>query len=229
MPVLKVEGRNYQIDGDGFLENPFKWDENFAKGLAQSTEIPDGLTSAHWNVISFLRSTFLETGCCPPIYKTLKALKMRIRDLKQLFPTGYLRGACKLAGLSFRAEHIHPLWLEQKGVSKVPEFLERKEYRVDAFGFLLDPAQWDEDFAIHKSEELKMFGSGCLYARESWTDEHWAIVRYLRNKFRETGLVPTIYQTCQDNNLEIEGLENLFPDGYHRGAVKLAGLRAFSD
>ena len=26
-------------------------------------------------------------------------------------------------------------------------------------------------------------------------------------------------------NLKIDELEKLFPDGYHRGAVKLAGLR----
>jgi len=228
MTSLQVKDKAYRIDGDGFLENPFNWDEDFAGGMAEKVHISGGLTPAHWNVINYIRKTFLETGCCPPSYKTLKSLKLRIKDLKQLFPTGYLRGACKMAGLSFRAEHIHPLWLEQKGVSEVPEFLERKEYRVDAFGFLIDPAQWDEDFAIHKSEELKMFGSNCLYARESWTDEHWKIIRYLRERFHKTGLVPTLYETCQDNDLEIEGLENLFPDGYHRGAVKLAGLRAIS-
>jgi tRNA 2-thiouridine synthesizing protein E len=223
-PSVQFKDKTYNADDDGFLENPFTWDESFSEGMADKVGISGGLTASHWDVINFIRDTFLQTGCCPPVYKTLKALKLRIKDLKALFPAGYLRGACKLAGLTYRAEHIHPLWLEQKGVVKVPEFLERKEYRVDAFGFLIDPSQWDEDFAIHKSEELKMFGSGCLYAKESWTDEHWKIIRYLRKRFQETGSVPTVYDTCQDNGIDILDLERLFPDGYHRGAVKLAGL-----
>jgi len=222
----RFKDKTYDADDDDFLENPFTWDEDFAEGLAGKVGIPGGLTPAHWKVISFIRATFLETGCCPPVYKTLKALKLHTKDLKNLFPTGYLRGACKLSGLTYRAEHIHPLWLQQKGVTKIPEFVERKEYRVDAFGFLIDPSQWDEDFAIHKSEELKMFGSGRLYARDSWTDEHWKIIRFLRKRFQETGSVPTVYETCQENGIDILDLEKLFPDGYHRGAVKLSGLRA---
>ena len=39
-------------------------------------------------------------------------------------------------------------------------------------------------------------------------------------------VVPTVYEACADNGLELEDLEQLFSDGYHRGAVKLAGLRA---
>ena len=35
----------------------------------------------------------------------------------------------------------------------------------------------------------------------------------------------TAYETCADNEVEIEDLERLFPDGYHRGAVKISGLR----
>ncbi len=123
-----------------------------------------------------------------------------------------------MAGLSYRAEHAHPLWLEKKGVEKVPEFLEKKVYRVDAYGFLVDPSEWDEDFAINKSEELKM--------PKGLTDEHWRIVRFLRGRFEQTGSVPTVYETCADNEIEIEDLERLFPDGYHRGAVKISGLRA---
>jgi len=216
-PFLQLKNKAYETDGDDFLENPYTWDESFAEEMADRVKVSGGLTPSHWGVIYFIRNTFTETGRCPGVYQTLRNLNLRIKDLKKLFPTGYLRGACKLAGLTYRAEHIHPLWLEKKSVKKVPEFLERKEYRVDAFGFLVDPSEWDEDFALHKSEELKM--------PDGLTDEHWRIIRFLRERFQQTGSVPTVYETCEDNELEIEDLERLFPDGYQRGAVKISGFR----
>ncbi len=45
-------------------------------------------------------------------------------------------------------------------------------------------------------------------------------------QFKNAGeTVPTVYETCEENRIEIEDLEALFPDGYHRGAVKISGLR----
>ena len=60
---------------------------------------------------------------------------------------------------------------------------------------------------------------------EALTGKHWEIIYFMRHSFKETGVVPTVYETCDANNLEIEELEKLFPHGYHRGAVKMAGLR----
>jgi tRNA 2-thiouridine synthesizing protein E len=34
-----------------------------------------------------------------------------------------------------------------------------------------------------------------------------------------------VIETCEATDLDIAELERLFPDGYHRGAVKIAGLR----
>ncbi|MGA2940349.1 MAG: TusE/DsrC/DsvC family sulfur relay protein [Syntrophobacteraceae bacterium] len=217
---LQLKDKTYETDGDDFLENPYTWDETFAEEMADRVNISGGLTASHWGVIYFIRNTFMETGRCPGVYQTLRNLKLRTKDLKRLFPTGYLRGACKLAGLTYRAQHIHPLWLEKTGVDKIPDFSEKRVYRVDAYGFLVDPSEWDEDFALCKSEELKM--------PESLTHEHWKIIRFLRRRFQETGSIPTVYATCEDNGIEIEDLERLFPDGYHRGAVKVSGLRIIS-
>jgi tRNA 2-thiouridine synthesizing protein E len=58
------------------------------------------------------------------------------------------------------------------------------------------------------------------------TEKHWQVIRFLRDEFAKTGKVPTVFDTCSRNQIEIDELERLFPDGYHRGAVKLAGLRA---
>ena len=91
-------------------------------------------------------------------------------------------------------------------------------YRVNIWGFLVDSSEWDEDFAIHKFQEHKRAGP--------LTEKHWQIIRFLRQKYAETEKVPTVYETCSANHPEIEELGELFLDGYHRGAVKLAGLRA---
>ena len=97
------------------------------------------------------------------------------------------------------------------------DFGKSRAYLIDSRGFLIDPASWDETFAINKAEELKM----------PWLldERHWVIIYYLRDKFEKNGVIPTIYQVCNDNGLKLGKLEELFPDGYHRGAVKLAGLR----
>ena len=57
------------------------------------------------------------------------------------------------------------------------------------------------------------------------TDKHWQIINFLRKSFEKNNMVPTIYETCEANGIDLEELEKLFPDGYHRGAVKIAGLR----
>lgn len=43
--------------------------------------------------------------------------------------------------------------------------------------------------------------------------------------YEEHKRVPTVYVTCEDTGVELDLLERLFPDGYHRGLVKIAGLR----
>jgi tRNA 2-thiouridine synthesizing protein E len=217
MVSLVLSNKAYDVDEDDFLESPYDWDENFAEGMASHIGVSGELTPSHWRVINFIRTAFDETGNCPSIYGTCRANGLHLHDLRKLFPMGYLRGACKLAGLSYMAECIHPSWLKRKGLEKAPERLEKRVYRINAWGFLMDPSEWDEDFAVCSSIVLKM--------PEGLTDKHWKIIRFLRNRFQETGSIPTVYETCADNQIQIEELEQLFPDGYHRGAVKIAGLR----
>jgi len=57
------------------------------------------------------------------------------------------------------------------------------------------------------------------------TEKHWQILELLRQRFATNNIVPTMYETCEANHIELEELQRLLPDGYHRGAVKLAGLR----
>ncbi|MBE9580198.1 MAG: TusE/DsrC/DsvC family sulfur relay protein, partial [Proteobacteria bacterium] len=75
-----------------------------------------------------------------------------------------------------------------------------------------------EYYAVYKAYDMKIHGG-------KLSDKHWQIIRFLREYYEKNEEIPTIYETCEANQINIEELEQLFPDGYHRGAVKIAGLR----
>jgi len=219
MRTVSGEGKTYNVDEHGFLLQGDQWDEEFARVMAPRVGLTDVLSEKHWAVIRFIRERFNQTGMCPLVYETCAANGLSWRGLRALFPSGYLRGACLLAGVTYKdgqASHYG-----EPGVAR-PRATARagpteKTYRVDMHGFLIDPAQWDEDYAVARSEEMGLPGG--------LTDNHWQVIRFLREVYRRTGRVPTLYDCCESNDLELEDLASLFPDGYHRGAVKISGLR----
>ena len=207
--VITLNGKEYLVDRDNLLLDPQKWDENFAEGMAPMAGLAHGLTDKHWEVILFIRRCWSETGICPTVYQTCRILGLHVAGFHFLFPSGYQRGACKLAGVSFRTS------LDGGG-----EDIQRshvKSYRIDIYGFLLDPDEWDDRFAILKAGEMKIPGG--------LTAEHWAILRALREEYYRTWRLPTCYDACQATGIDLDDFERLFPDGFVRGAIKLAGLR----
>jgi tRNA 2-thiouridine synthesizing protein E len=209
--------KKFDLDVDGFLVDPQKWDPALAEQLAPQMGIADGLTKEHWDVINYIRRAYEKTGKCPNLFETCREINLRRAELKRLFPKGYMRGACKLAGISYKEAYLGADYLEHSAVD-LHAIAQRQEYRVDVRGFLVDPDEWDEHYAGHRAFEMKIPGG-------KLTKMHWQIIRYLRTTFYKTGKVPTAAETCEANDLEIGELEALFPDGYHRGAVKIAGLR----
>lgn len=209
--------KTFELDADGFLVNPKKWEPALSEQLAPQLGIPDGLTQEHWDVINYIRKACEKTGKCPTLFETCREINLRRAELKRLFPKGYMRGACKLAGITYKEAYIGADYLEHSAVD-LHAIAQRQEYRVDVRGFLIDPDEWDEHYAGHRAFEMKIPGG-------KLNQQHWQVIRYLRSTFYKTGKVPTAAETCEANNLEIEELEALFPDGYHRGAVKIAGLR----
>jgi len=217
MNTIRYKGKTFNTDDLGFLVDYRDWSEEFAEAIASEHKIPAGLTRKHWEIIYFIRGTVKDMGKCPLVYQTCKMNDLRLQELKELFPTGYLRGVCKLAGLSYRESYLHHysyLPLEPK-----PAFEEdlEKQYCTDVRGFLINPDDWDEQFAIIRAQDLKM--------PDNLTPKHWEIIHYLRDYYQKNHTVPTVYETCEAFKLEISDLGELFPDGYHRGAVKIAGLR----
>jgi TusE/DsrC/DsvC family sulfur relay protein len=214
--MFKYNNKIYDVDSGGFLSNPGQWDKGFVEEMAVAAEITQGLSEKHWDVINYIRKVFRETGRCPSLYQTCRANCLNLRKLKSLFPTGYLRGACKLAGITYKEGYLKYSWLQAHTGETSPPVGE-KTYEVDIRGFLVNPLDWDKDFALYKAYELKM--------PNGLSTRHWQIIEYIRSRFLKDNVIPTVYETCEANNIELMELEELFPDGYHRGAVKLAGLR----
>ncbi|MBA4392038.1 MAG: sulfurtransferase TusE [Desulfobacca sp.] len=219
MDTFSYKGKVYEVDSMNFLMNSNDWDENFAEGLAPQAGIPLGLTNEHWEVIKTIRKYFIEEGDFPNIYETCSTCGFRIPEMRKLFPHGYWRGACKLAGVISWGGPLGPVF-HSINLSEMKPFIEAydKTYEIDVRGFLINPDDWDEYYAVYRAYEMKIH-DGKL------SDRHWTIIKFLRESFQQKREIPTIYETCEANQIDLEELEHLFPDGYHRGAVKLAGLR----
>jgi tRNA 2-thiouridine synthesizing protein E len=216
MNTFTFGNKSYQVGPEEFLSDFKEWDENFARGMAPKVGIISGLSEDHWKIINFIRDTFRQTGKCPLVYETCRTNRLHLQELKKLFPAGYLRGACKLAGITYREGSLEQSWVEEFAERVTSGVQEKKTYLVNIRGFLMNPAEWDRRFALYKAHEMKM---------AKLTQKHWQIINFLRERFEKNNMVPTIYETCEANGIDLEELEKLFPDGYHRGAVKIAGLR----
>jgi len=91
-------GIEVKVDGDGFLQEPDKWNEQIAEALAKSEGI-EKLTNEHWKIVNFIRKYYLEFGTAPLIRRLIKETGIPLAGIYELFPSGPAKGACKVAGL----------------------------------------------------------------------------------------------------------------------------------
>lgn len=99
MAVFEHGGVSIDVDEDGFMNEPEKWNEDVAKALA-TTEGVDDLTEEHWKLVHYLRDYYLKYGIAPMIRKLCKETGFSLKKVYELFPSGPAKGACKVAGLS---------------------------------------------------------------------------------------------------------------------------------
>jgi tRNA 2-thiouridine synthesizing protein E len=89
------------LDDEGYLTEPANWSEPIAVELARREGI--ALTDAHWAVIRFMRDYYEQRHIAPDARFVLKHLaETRGADrneLFRLFPYGYVKQACKIAGM----------------------------------------------------------------------------------------------------------------------------------
>jgi dissimilatory sulfite reductase related protein len=86
------------LDPEGFFRDPEQWTPEMAPDIARENGI-DELTDRHWQVVNFMRSTYLETGSAPTVRSLGKASGVPIKELYRLFPKGPAKLAAKVAGI----------------------------------------------------------------------------------------------------------------------------------
>lgn len=91
-----------------------------------------------------------------------------------------------------------------------------KIYETNEEGFLLNPEEWNEDVARALAQEEE--GISHL------TEEHWAIIRYIREYYLENHLAPMVRSVCKTTGCPLKRIYELFPSGPAKGACKVAGL-----
>ena len=98
MPNIELGGTNIEVDEDGFIQDPATWNEELAKAIAETEDVPE-LTEDHWKVIKYLRDYYQQFGIAPMIRKLCKETGFQLKYIYELFPSGPAKGACKIAGL----------------------------------------------------------------------------------------------------------------------------------
>lgn len=92
-------------DTEGYLIDPAQWDEAMARKLAADEGI--GLKAAYWPVLHFMHDYWSEHQVAPDVRHVLDFLvrergfekKTAKQHLYRLFPYGYVKQACKIAGM----------------------------------------------------------------------------------------------------------------------------------
>ncbi len=86
---------------------------------------------------------------------------------------------------------------------------------VDEDGFIQDPELWSQELAvaIAKTEDVT-----------DMTEDHWKVVNYLRDYYKQFGIAPMIRKLCKETGYPLKTIYELFPSGPAKGACKIAGL-----
>lgn len=99
-----VAGKSVAVDEEGYLIDPADWNEALATALSREERID--LSDAHWAVIRFMRDYYEQYKIIPDARHVMKYLaafkgpgKAKRNDLFVLFPYGYVKQACKIAGM----------------------------------------------------------------------------------------------------------------------------------
>ncbi len=86
---------------------------------------------------------------------------------------------------------------------------------VDEDGFMEEPDQWNEDVAR---------ALATTEAVDDLTEDHWKLIHYLRDYFKQYGIAPMIRKLCKETGFPLKKVYEMFPSGPAKGACKVAGL-----
>jgi tRNA 2-thiouridine synthesizing protein E len=89
-------------DDEGYLVDPADWNEQLAATLPRQEQIE--VTEAHWDAIRFMRDSYQEHQVIPDVRFVARHLAVRFgaaarNMIFELFPYGYVKQACRIAGM----------------------------------------------------------------------------------------------------------------------------------
>ena len=86
---------------------------------------------------------------------------------------------------------------------------------MDGDGFMLKPELWNDEVAkaIAQADDIN-----------DLTEDHWKVIRIIRQNYEEKGLAPMVRVICKETGLKLKQIYELFPLGPARGACRVAGL-----
>lgn len=121
MGAITIASRCYPLDRRGFLADPGVWDQQFAAAVARRLGLEGALTLQHLKVVLFVRRRFVERGEVARIFETCRACRVSRARLAALFPWGYQRGVCRLAGIPYEViDRSHHALTYETVVRRVP-------------------------------------------------------------------------------------------------------------
>lgn len=99
------DNMKYVRDVEGYIVQPADWDENFSRKLAveEGLELDDN----YWSILCFMRGYWQQNNVAPDVRHVTRHLvethgydkKKAKQHLFELFPYGYVKQACKVAGM----------------------------------------------------------------------------------------------------------------------------------
>jgi len=90
-----------------------------------------------------------------------------------------------------------------------------QEVAVDDEGFMTDPSQWSDDIAEVLAKQI---------AIDTLTDEHWSVIRFLREDFEQEGQTATIRRVSTVAGVPTKQLYTLFPKKPAKKMAYISGL-----
>jgi dissimilatory sulfite reductase related protein len=83
-------------------------------------------------------------------------------------------------------------------------------------GFLSRSREWNDDVAVALAR--------CSDGICTLSDEHWIVIRFIRDHFLRYRHAPLVRALCEETGLSLKRIYELFPSGPAKGACKIAGL-----
>jgi len=99
--LTQIDLAQIRLDNEGYIVDPSQWTEELAHYFADKEDI--ALSDDHWLVVRFMRDYYAEREIAPDVRHVIKHLKNTTgagrNYIFELFPYGYVKQACKIAGM----------------------------------------------------------------------------------------------------------------------------------